>query len=83
MGLRMDPTRGCLARVQPGLQYDAYDLEKALKWAHAITESTEEPVLALGVYPVWVNKSAYQIMYDWSTPYIHAIIRVQTFYFDF
>ncbi len=63
-------------------EYEAEDLRKALKWALASAESTEEPFLALGVYPVW-GKSPYAKVYQQDNPYIHELIRVPQTYFDF
>jgi hypothetical protein len=63
-------------------EYEAPDLKKALKWALASAEATDEPCLALGVYPVW-GKSPYTKVYEHTNPYIHELIRVPQTYFDF
>jgi hypothetical protein len=56
-------------------EHEAYDLKKALKWAISSAAATEEPFIALGVYPVW-GKSPYTKVYKHNNPYIHELIRV-------
>jgi hypothetical protein len=64
-------------------EYESADLSRALKWAMVSAQSTDEPFLALGVYPVW-EKTAYQRLFDPpSNPYFHQIVRVPQSFFDF
>jgi hypothetical protein len=63
-------------------EYEHDDLKRALKWAIVTAESTEEPVVGLGVYPVW-TKAAHNMVMGSSDLRIHELITVPQKYFDF
>jgi hypothetical protein len=63
-------------------EYEHDDLQMALKWASVTAESTEEPVVGLGLYPVWA-KVAHNLVTGSSDFIIHELVTVHQRYFDF
>ena len=53
-----------------------------LKWAIATAESTDEPVVGLGVYPVW-DEAAHSLVTGSYDLRIHELVTVSQRYFDF
>ena len=53
-------------------EYESEDLKKAFKWAKVAAASTEEPVVGIGVYPIW-GKSAYQPLFAAEDPFIQHL----------
>ena len=63
-------------------EYESDDLKRALKWAVATAEGTDEPVVGMGVYPVWA-KTAHNRVLDGTSLRIHELVTIPQKFFDF